>query len=96
MAFDGFVDRHAANPIAQYARALGEERRPHLLDAIGKTNLEDAARGGLERRLEAEIDLPPEEFERLRELGLAMGYRHVESGPLVRSSYHAEEQVRLR
>jgi lipoic acid synthetase len=38
----------------------------------------------------------PEEFERLRELGMAMGYRHVESGPLVRSSYHAEEQVRLR
>jgi lipoyl synthase len=38
----------------------------------------------------------PEEFARLRELGLAMGYRHVESGPLVRSSYHAEEQVQLR
>jgi lipoyl synthase len=37
----------------------------------------------------------PEEFARLRELGLAMGYRHVESGPLVRSSYHAEEQVQL-
>jgi hypothetical protein len=26
---------------------------------------------------------------------MAMGYRHVESGPLVRSSYHAEEQVSL-
>jgi lipoyl synthase len=38
----------------------------------------------------------PEEFARLRELGMAMGYRHVESGPLVRSSYHAEEQVQLR
>jgi lipoic acid synthetase len=38
----------------------------------------------------------PEEFARLREIGMAMGYRHVESGPLVRSSYHAEEQVRLR
>ena len=38
----------------------------------------------------------PEEFARLRELGMAMGYRHVESGPLVRSSYHAEEQVPLR
>lgn len=35
----------------------------------------------------------PEEFERLRVLGQEMGYRHVESGPLVRSSYHAEEQV---
>jgi len=35
----------------------------------------------------------PEEFDRLREFARALGYRHVESGPLVRSSYHAEEQV---
>jgi lipoyl synthase len=35
----------------------------------------------------------PAEFADLRELGLAMGYRHVEAGPLVRSSYHAWEQV---
>jgi len=35
----------------------------------------------------------PEEFRMLRDEGMAMGYRHVESGPLVRSSYHAWEQV---
>jgi lipoic acid synthetase len=35
----------------------------------------------------------PEEFGRIREFGLSLGYQHVESGPLVRSSYHAEEQV---
>jgi lipoic acid synthetase len=35
----------------------------------------------------------PEEFGRLREFALGLGYPHVESGPLVRSSYHAEEQV---
>jgi lipoic acid synthetase len=35
----------------------------------------------------------PEEFQRLREFAMTLGYRHVESGPLVRSSYHAEEQV---
>ena len=35
----------------------------------------------------------PDEFAELREIGLAMGYRHVEAGPLVRSSYHAWEQV---
>jgi lipoic acid synthetase len=35
----------------------------------------------------------PEEFAELRRLGRAMGYRHVEAGPLVRSSYHAWEQV---
>jgi lipoic acid synthetase len=35
----------------------------------------------------------PEEFAAVRVEGLAMGFRHVESGPLVRSSYHAWEQV---
>ena len=35
----------------------------------------------------------PEEFSELKERALAMGFRHVESGPLVRSSYHAHEQV---
>jgi len=35
----------------------------------------------------------PDEFERLKGEGLARGFRHVESGPLVRSSYHAHEQV---
>jgi lipoic acid synthetase len=35
----------------------------------------------------------PDEFADLREAALRMGFRHVESGPLVRSSYHAEEQA---
>ncbi|MEK7215648.1 MAG: lipoyl synthase [Chloroflexota bacterium] len=35
----------------------------------------------------------PAEFELLRTEGVARGFRHVESGPLVRSSYHAHEQV---
>jgi lipoic acid synthetase len=35
----------------------------------------------------------PEEFRHLHDVGMAMGFRHVESGPLVRSSYHAWEQV---
>ncbi|HVR72655.1 MAG TPA: lipoyl synthase [Vicinamibacteria bacterium] len=35
----------------------------------------------------------PEEFARLGEFSRSLGYAHVESGPLVRSSYHAEEQV---
>ncbi len=35
----------------------------------------------------------PEQFERFKQLGEQIGFRHVESGPLVRSSYHAEEQV---
>ncbi|MDR4464605.1 MAG: lipoyl synthase [Nitrospira sp.] len=35
----------------------------------------------------------PSEFALLEEEGLAMGFTHVESGPLVRSSYHAEQQI---
>lgn len=35
----------------------------------------------------------PDEFERLRVLGEAMGFSHVASGPMVRSSYHADQQA---
>jgi lipoic acid synthetase len=35
----------------------------------------------------------PDEFAELKRYGMSLGYRHVESGPLVRSSYHAWEQV---
>lgn len=35
----------------------------------------------------------PDEFAMYKEKGLVMGFRHVESGPLVRSSYHADEQI---
>jgi len=35
----------------------------------------------------------PEEFAYLKEEALRLGFRHVESGPLVRSSYHAHEQA---
>jgi lipoic acid synthetase len=37
--------------------------------------------------------VPPREFAEYKRLGEQMGFRHVESGPLVRSSYHAFEQV---
>jgi len=36
----------------------------------------------------------PEEFDRLAAAGMAMGFDHVAAGPLVRSSYHADEHVR--
>ena len=35
----------------------------------------------------------PDEFTRLRDYGLELGFAHVEAGPLVRSSYHAHEQA---
>lgn len=37
--------------------------------------------------------ITPETFERYKEIGLAKGFRFVESGPLVRSSYHAEKHL---
>jgi lipoic acid synthetase len=37
----------------------------------------------------------PAEFVQLKTLGFELGFVHVESGPLVRSSYHAEQQARL-
>jgi lipoic acid synthetase len=43
--------------------------------------------------LPVERYVPPAEFTQFRNEGLAMGFRHVESGPLVRSSYHAAGQV---
>lgn len=43
--------------------------------------------------LPVERFVTPEEFDELRIIGLKMGFRYVESGPLVRSSYHAERHV---
>ncbi|HET9136471.1 MAG TPA: lipoyl synthase, partial [Candidatus Kapabacteria bacterium] len=37
--------------------------------------------------------LHPDEFSELREIGLEMGFKNVESGPLVRSSYHAADHI---
>jgi lipoic acid synthetase len=36
----------------------------------------------------------PDEFERLGELGYELGFSHVASGPMVRSSYHADQQAK--
>ena len=35
----------------------------------------------------------PQQFKRYQEIGLEMGFNYVESGPLVRSSYHAEKHL---
>jgi lipoic acid synthetase len=45
------------------------------------------------RRLPVERYVTPEEFAQWREIGITMGFRHVESSPLTRSSYHAREQA---
>jgi lipoic acid synthetase len=46
------------------------------------------------RHLAVKEFVTPEQFERYRLAGLEKGFRHVESSPLVRSSYHAEKHVR--
>ncbi|WP_334075337.1 MULTISPECIES: lipoyl synthase [Paenibacillus] len=46
------------------------------------------------QHLHVEKYYTPEQFAELKEEGLKRGFSHVESGPLVRSSYHAHEQVK--
>ncbi len=37
--------------------------------------------------------ITPEQFAKYKEVGLSLGFKHVESSPLVRSSYHAEKHI---
>jgi lipoic acid synthetase len=46
-----------------------------------------------DRQLRVERYVAPEEFKQLKTAAEALGFRHVESGPLVRSSYHAWSHV---
>lgn len=46
-----------------------------------------------ERRLPVERYVTPEEFAEWKKIGLEMGFKHVESSPLTRSSYHARQQT---
>ena len=48
------------------------------------------------RRLPVERYVTPEEFARWSEVGMELGFRHVESSPLTRSSYHARQQTESR
>lgn len=45
------------------------------------------------KHLPVEDFVTPEKFQEYKEIGLKMGYRFVESAPLVRSSYHAERHI---
>ncbi|TCP21923.1 lipoic acid synthetase [Scopulibacillus darangshiensis] len=45
------------------------------------------------KHLNVERYYHPDEFAELKEIALSKGFRHCEAGPLVRSSYHADEQV---
>jgi lipoic acid synthetase len=45
------------------------------------------------KHLPVKTFITPEQFGKYREIGLAMGFRHVESGALVRSSYKAHKHI---
>lgn len=45
------------------------------------------------RHLPIDEFVTPERFEEYKQLGLEMGFKYVESGPLVRSSYRAEKHL---
>lgn len=45
------------------------------------------------RRLPVARYVTPEEFNRWRDIGMSMGFKHVQSSPLTRSSYHARDQA---
>ena len=45
------------------------------------------------RRLPVERYVTPQEFAEWRDIGMGLGFHHVESSPLTRSSYHAREQA---
>jgi lipoic acid synthetase len=49
-----------------------------------------------ERRLPVERYVTPTEFAEWKRIGLEMGFKHVESSPLTRSSYHARQQTEAR
>ena len=46
-----------------------------------------------EKRLPVERYVTPDEFAEWKKIGEAMGFKHVESSPLTRSSYHARQQT---
>ncbi len=48
-----------------------------------------------ERRLPVERYVTPEEFAEWKQIGLSLGFKHVESSPLTRSSYHARQQSEM-
>ena len=79
---------------------LGEERDEvsELLRDLRDVNVELLTVGQYLRPSNKHLPVvryvPPEEFDSIRQEALSLGFRHVESGPMVRSSYHADEQAR--
>jgi lipoic acid synthetase len=80
---------------------LGETREElgEVIDQLGELGLTILTLGQYlqpsKKHLEVTRYVHPDEFAELKQYALARGVLHVESGPLVRSSYHAEGQAQL-
>lgn len=78
---------------------LGETKEEILetMDDLLANNVDIMAIGQYlqptKKHLNVERYYHPDEFAELKEIALKKGFRHCEAGPLVRSSYHADEQV---
>ena len=78
---------------------LGEtnEEVVEVMKELRAVNVDILTLGQYLRPSDGHIELDryvtPEEFRELYLVGMQLGFKHVESGPLVRSSYHAWEQV---
>lgn len=72
-------------------RAVMRDLRGHDVDMLTLGQYLQPSR----HHLPVECFVHPSEFDELRKYGESLGFRHVASGPLVRSSYHADQQARL-
>jgi lipoic acid synthetase len=78
---------------------LGETKEEiiQVMDDLRKNNVDIMTIGQYlqptKAHLQVEKYYSPEEFEELRKMAMKKGFNHCEAGPLVRSSYHADEQV---
>jgi lipoic acid synthetase len=90
---------HAVHTKSSLMVGLGETRAEltEAFEALREVDCDILTIGQYLRPSEKHLPLVryyhPDEFAEMREEALAMGFRHVESGPLVRSSYHARDQV---
>lgn len=93
---------HGATTKSGFMLGLGEtgEEVKELLRDLSRLDLDIVTIGQYlqptPQHLPVERFVPPSEFAGYKDFGAMLGFRHVESGPLVRSSYHADEQARFQ
>jgi len=90
---------HAVHTKSSLMVGLGEERAEltEAFEALRAVDCDILTIGQYLRPTEQHLPLiryyHPDEFAEMKAEALALGFKHVESGPLVRSSYHARDQV---